>query len=354
MRRSNIRIIWMLRRLVERMTWRVLLAIYLAHMVISFLLLNLAGEEVTDNLIRFIYFHTVTVSTVGYGDWSASSPMGQLALSLIIIPTGLLLFGATLTRIGESYMNIKHKMITGDISLQGLDDHILIIGWRPGKTRRIIDLVKREDSVKRPIALVTNQQELEHPLPNQGIDFVKVESFINNDELDRLNLEHARSIIVNTGDEGNNYLICVALVTRLNTLKGKGFEMPHIVVYASTEDIQVLLEQVSDNIEVINVFQEHLLSRSALFAGSSACTESLLDPHASASQYSLTLSADFEATTFKELLNKFKAEKNVLVIGYSLPDDPLGRKLRLNPENSDIVGACFHIHYIANNQLHNI
>ena len=76
------------------------LMLLMGYAVISYLLLAWAGEAELIRAENFFYYLMVSGSTVGYGDYGPSTPLGKLAVSLWVIPAGISMFALILTRIG--------------------------------------------------------------------------------------------------------------------------------------------------------------------------------------------------------------------------------------------------------------
>lgn len=340
---NRLKILNVLQRVVGRTKWRVLLATYGFHFIISWVVLYVCGESFTKDPVKWIYFYSVSNSTIGFGDLSPVTNAGRLIYAIFIAPTGIVLFGAVLAKLGELYLMLKNKFVAGNISVSDLKRHVVILGWIPKRTSTLIELLQVE---KQQIVIVSDEEGLEHPLLDSDVLYVNVKSYISQLELDRLGLESCKCVVVNTGDEATNHLVSVAIDHYL----GSSNDDTHIVVYSENKEIQSLLEGKSNRIEVINVHQEHLLSRSALYAGSSSCSEALLNPYLSASQFTIQLPEFVGSTTFGELFDNFRNELGVIVIGVSNSSDRLGRNLLLNPPKDQPVGAGDFIHYIATSE----
>lgn len=314
-------------------------------------MLYLAGEDITSKPLDFIYYSVITISTVGYGDFSPSTDVGKMVVAFILVPFGLLFFSSVLVKMGNSYQSLKEIVLNGDIKLRQVENHILLFGWLPNQTESIISLI-RENNQKQHIALVSADKELEHPISDlKFTDYVRLENLLNQEEYGRLAIGKAKSIIVNTGDNAQNHLICVALNNYMNNLGTPVDKRPHIVVYSTDIYIQSLLANIGGKIEVVNIFREHMLSRSALFAGSSSCAEALVDPQVSATQFTLKLSDEFKETTFMELYTACKFDLDITVIGVSQEDDPIGNNLVMNPPKEMSISAGMHLFYVASHEV---
>ncbi|MBS9879777.1 NAD-binding protein [Vibrio alginolyticus] len=336
-----------LQRMVGNTTWRVLLATYFIHYLFTWAMLAAFSEPLTQNFIDYTYWYSVSMSTVGFGDISPVTPGGRLFYALIIAPTGILLFGSALAKLGELYLTLKKRFVAGTIDVSDLSRHIIVFGWIPQRTAKLTKLLQAN---KKKIVIVSDEKGLDHPLINTDILYVNVENYVSVKELKRLGLEKCDSIIVNTGIDAVNYLTAVAVDHYLERVGSNA----HIVVYSECEDIQALLEGASGRTEIINIHDEHLLSRSAMFPGSSSCTEALLNPAFLATHFTLKLPIQMREMAFSELSAILKRELKVISIGFSKKSDKLGRNLQLNPDDDAMVSGGDFIHYIANQEIQKI
>ncbi|CAM3669094.1 voltage-gated potassium channel [Vibrio aerogenes CECT 7868] len=334
----------MLQRIVGQTRWRLLVAIYLGHFLATWVLLFLCNEPIAGNVYDYIYFYVVSSSTIGFGDLSPVTNAGKLVFALLIAPMGIALFAVLLAKLGELYFILRKKILTGEIEIHHCQDHVVIFGWQADRTPKLIDLIHAED---KQVVIVSDEEGLEHPLVDTETRYVNVGSYITEKALQRLSLDTCTSVVINTGDDAKNYLACVAVDQYLKKIQADA----HIVVYADNEDIQALLESTSRKIEVIYVHKEHLLSRSALFAGSSSCSEALLNPYISATQYTLQLPGEINPVEFQQLSGLLRQHFGVIAIGISDKDDKLGRNLVLNPVDSVQLKAGDYVHYIANTPI---
>lgn len=90
------RLVVLMRAHVDKASWQLLFMATLIHMSVTWGLLWLSNESALLPLSTFFYYYVVTTSTVGYGDFSATTDFGRLVVAIIQIPFGLALFGVLL------------------------------------------------------------------------------------------------------------------------------------------------------------------------------------------------------------------------------------------------------------------
>jgi voltage-gated potassium channel len=107
-------------RHVAALSWPALGTLVLLHLSIAWLAFLACGEEKAAALDTFWYFYTVTATTTGYGDVSPVTVGGRLVTVLWLMPGGIALFTAAITKLVQSVARVW----TG--RMRGLGDYS---GW---------------------------------------------------------------------------------------------------------------------------------------------------------------------------------------------------------------------------------
>jgi voltage-gated potassium channel len=169
-------------------------AVGLGFTVFSWVMLVFAGETALTAFPDFFYWLLVTISTVGFGDLSPTTPAGKLVVGFFVIPFGLSLFAVLVGRLGAFGVFHWQKGIRGLMTLN-YRNHILLIGWNEGRTLHLINLLleESEQGLYKDIVLCV-QRPMENPLSGR-IGFVVVESFTRDKDMDRACITSAGTII---------------------------------------------------------------------------------------------------------------------------------------------------------------
>ena len=85
-------------RHLRMVTWQVFASVLLLHCGLSWALMHAVGEVKLTEPVVWLYYYTVTATTVGYGDFSPQSDAGRLVAFLVVLPGGVSLFA---TLVGE-------------------------------------------------------------------------------------------------------------------------------------------------------------------------------------------------------------------------------------------------------------
>lgn len=331
-------------RHLTQVTWPTLIILLLAHGAITYLLLSLTDEKGLIGDDNFLYYYIVTTSTVGYGDFSPTSGAGKLVVAIFQIPLGLALFGAMLGKIGQSVTTILRRHMTGEKNFSTLEDHILIFGWHPNRTPKIIAHILGDKNRADRSILLCVKQDISHPFSdNSEVEFAKLESFTDETELKRVSIGKAARIIVDAKDD--NETLTVTL--RLSKLVG---EHCHIGTHFEDEVKAQMLREHCNNVESSASHSVEMLVRSIQDPGASRIQEELFSTLKGDTQFSLQIPQQTNAIEFIKLFESFKQQYNATIIG--IADNRIGDGMVLNPSNHSSVKAGQFIHYIAANRLH--
>ncbi len=315
--------------------WTVVYALTF-YLLSSWVFMRLAGEFDLLAADTFFYWIVVTASTVGYGDYSPTTPLGKLLTALWVIPAGLSLFALVVTRFG---LFIHHMAFRGRQGLLMLkhQNHTVIIGWNGTRTLRLIELLLAKQDGHHSALVLCATDEMDNPMPDR-IDFVRTESFTHKDSMSRACLTEASRIIIDTD------LDDVTLTTALfcsDTNPGA-----HKTAYFHQESLADLLKAHCPRVEVIPSVAVEMLARSSLDPGSSLLHKQLLDSTDGMTQYSIVYHG--QSSAIQPLFEHFKRDLSATLIGFQQQDQPC---ISLNPSLDARIHSGDTVFYIAAQRL---
>ncbi|MCK6261930.1 ion channel [Vibrio sp. ZSDE26] len=317
---------------------RNLLILSLAYVGISWLLFFIAGEEtLTENFTTFAYYLMVTASTVGYGDFSPTTELGKWSVVLFIIPGGLSLFAALLGRIAGSAIEYWRAGVLGKRRMR-VENHILLLGWNGQRTMHLIRMLQHEEHGKRPIILCS-RSEIENPLPGE-IGFVRVTSYTDGQEMEKVNLNKASCIIV---DNLEDDVTLSAALYSANTNPDA-----HLLAYFKDEALSHLLSQHCPNAECIPAVGAEMLAKAAVDPGSSVLHQELLASTRGMTQYSTFYPNSRSDTNVDTVFSFMKSNHDATLIAMDV-----GEGIELNPQLQRKIPAGAQLFYIADERIDN-
>lgn len=333
-----------LMRYFTQMRWHTIVLALLLYGISSWWFMQLAGEAALLNPTDFIYWMVVTGSTVGYGDYSPSTTAGKYVVALYIIPVGLSIFAFVLGRAAAFVSAQWHKKARGLKSVH-LSNHILLIGWNGERTMHLLRLLlrEREYTGDHQAIVLCVKVDVENPLPDQ-IEFVKVSSFNQDEDMDRASVDAAATIIVDNPEDD------LTMTTSLYVSHRN--PNAHILAYFHDESLVKLLTQHCPNVECMPSVAVEMLAKSAFDPGSSKLHFDLLDVYEGQAQYSVAVPLLDKPLSTGCLFTELKKQYNATLIGLARASNL--KHIELNPELESPVSSGDKLYYIADKRITDI
>ncbi|MCH9671638.1 MAG: potassium channel family protein [Gammaproteobacteria bacterium] len=326
-------------RLLE-LSARAILSMAIVYFGITWILLWAAGEQALLVWPDFVYWMLVTASTVGYGDLSPQTSAGKWIVALFVIPFGLGLFASVVGRIAGFVSEQWKKGVRGLGSVD-VSQHILVLGWNGQRTIHLLKLLLREQELSagaNPIVLCI-VDDIENPMPGR-IDFVRANSYNDDEAMDRAKLAQARVIVIDKPDD--NATMTTALYCDARNPDA------HIIAYFRDDSLSTLLKKHCPRIECTPSVSVEMLSKSAFDPGSSALHFNLLNVENAKAQYSIHYPSTAAPTAVETLFRIFKWRHQATLIGVRPPDED---DIDLNPALDATVHPGATLYYIAHGRL---
>lgn len=196
------------------LAWRMTVIIGLIAVVLIVHWLHRDGlKDTLDNHITFIdvlYFTTVTVTTVGYGDIVPISPQARLFESFIVTPIRLFVW---LMFLGTAYSfflrNSLYRWRMARIQ-RALHDHIIVAGFGTSGSEAVREMVERGTAPECIVVIDSSQVRLDQA---EALGCNVLQGDATRDKtLSDARIERARAVLVSAGRDDTSILI--TLTTR--------------------------------------------------------------------------------------------------------------------------------------------
>jgi voltage-gated potassium channel len=267
--------------------WRLPLAIVVFVFLTSWALMALVeppGSEITSPANYWWYF-VVTAATVGYGDFFPTSVGGHLVGAYVIIG-GIVTLTLLFSQLADYISTVKGKRMKGAVALD-LQDHVVVLGYTPGRTERIIAELTAEGRLR--IALCAWDDVADHPMPeHQAVQFVRGD-LTRADVMSRACVDRARTAVIDGRDDNETLAIAVAV----------GHAAPQIHMVAALRDLsrREHLSYVNPRVQCVQWHMPFLLTEEATDPGIAQVYSDLMSSGGHGNTYSATVPRDFPHRT---------------------------------------------------------
>jgi voltage-gated potassium channel len=267
--------------------WRLPLAIAVTVFLSSWLamaLLEPADSEIAQPRNYWWYF-VVTAATVGYGDLFPVSTGGRIVGAYVVVG-GIVTLTLLFTRLAEVISAGRSRRMRGEAALD-LRDHLVLLGYAPGRTERIVSELTAEG---RSVVLGAWPDQAEHPMAaaTPEVHFVRGD-LTREDLLRRACVERARTVVVDGRDDNETLAITVA-VNHAN---------PDVHLVAALRDLgrREHLRYVNPGVQCVQWHMPYLLTEEATDPGITQVYNDLMSSGGHGNTYSLTVPAGFPHRT---------------------------------------------------------
>jgi voltage-gated potassium channel len=267
--------------------WRLPLAIAVFVFGTSWLAMSLvepADSNITDPTNYWWYF-VVTAATVGYGDFFPVSAGGHVVGAYVIVG-GIVTLTLLFTQLADYIQSMRGKRMRGTVGLD-LSDHVVILGYTPGRTERIVSELMTEGRLR--IALCAWEDVPHNPLPDEpAVQFVRGD-LTHVDVMTRACVDRARTALVDGRDDNETLAIAVA-VDHAN---------PGIHMIAALRDLtrREQLSYVNSGVQCVQWHMPSLLAEEATDPGITEVYNNLMSAGGHGNTYSVTVPGGFPYAT---------------------------------------------------------
>lgn len=317
--------------------WTLLFALILLHALLTWLLLAIAGEDKLHGVADFLYWYATTAYTVGYGDLSPQTDAGRLITALWVFPGAIAAFTTIVAKVLAAIGEVWRVRRAGKGDYSGMTASIVLIGYHPARTSKMIDELCADLSPDQTLVLLTRQTLTDF---DPRIRYVQTESLTSTAALTRAGVPDASRILIFT-DSDSDTLSATLAATALAPASA------HVVSYFEDEDHARLIDQHCPAVEVILAAGPQLVARACKDPGASQVI-SALTSHLDEGATLFSLSwPDRQPRTFSDLARALLDRgATLLAIQPSRDTVPM-----FNPPGHRPVGPGDRVFYVARSRV---
>ena len=316
--------------------WRLTLVIVAFVFLSSCLAMSLVepdDNQITDPANYWWYF-VVTAATVGYGDFFPASTAGHV-VGVYVIVGGIVTLTLLFTQLADYIQSIKGKRMRGIVELD-VSDHVVVLGYLPGRTERIISELTVEDRLR--VVLCAWEEVAENPMPESpAVAFVRGD-LTNADVMRRACVDRARTALIDGRDDNETLAIAVAV----------DHSKPDIHMVAALRDLgrREHMGYVNPRVQCVQWHMPFLLTDEAIDPGITEVYNNMMSAGGHGNTYSVALPSGYPHTTFGDCQEHFGRTFRATLL--ALRD---GDRLAMNPEWDHPIGENATLYYIADRRI---
>lgn len=198
---------------VARVTWQTPLLVFAVVFSSSWALMALV--ETTSDIAdpgQYWWWFLITASTVGYGDLYPETTGGRIVGAYVVLG-GVVTLTTLFTHIADRISRAKGRRMQG-LASHDLTDHVVLIGYTPGRTDRIArDLVRDAETAGHRLQVVIcawEDQAATDPLPEDACTHFVRGDLTDLEVLRRASPERAAAVLVDARDDNEAVTLTVA------------------------------------------------------------------------------------------------------------------------------------------------
>ncbi|WP_448612425.1 NAD-binding protein [Geodermatophilus sp. URMC 60] len=294
--------------------WRLPLTVAVGVFLTSWAAMALvepAGTGIASPGTYWWYF-VVTSATVGYGDVYPASIGGRVVGAYVIVG-GIVTLTLLFTQLSAALQSVRGKRLRGLVELD-LADHVVLLGYTPGRTSRIVAELSAED--RGPVVLCTWDDDVaEDPLPERlDVHFVRGD-LTSEDVMARACVARARTAVVDVRDDNEALAVALA-VAHAN---------PRVHLVVAVRDLGRLstLRYVHPDVQAVQWHMPFLLTEEANDPGIAQVYSDLMTSGGHGNTYSTPVPAGFPHRTFGECQTWFGRTFGATVLALRTDGGPL-------------------------------
>ena len=310
-------------------------------MVFFLVLLGTMGIAVFEpdmSLTNALWYTFVTMTTVGYGDFSPVTQGGRI-VGVITMVLGIGILGLFTGSIASILVEKKIKRNRG-MDAYEFEDHIIMCEWNHRARDIIRDLRVDRRSKDAVIILIAEIQS--KPIDDDNLYFIH--GSVTEENLTRANIQKAKTVLILGNDDLDaNARDAKAVLTTL-TVETVNPKVYTIVELIDENNVQHCERANADEIIVGTKFSSKLISRAALDHGISKVLSELLSPRFGNELYKIPVPASMENKDFIDIFSQMKRTNQCIVLavqkkeGAVILNPPLDHRVH-NGDNLILVTA---------------
>jgi voltage-gated potassium channel len=301
----------------------ILLTMVLGGMILQWL--EPTGEISKDD--NPYWWAIVTMTTVGYGDFSPTTPSGRI-FAVIIMFIGISLVSLLTASISSIFVAQKIREGKG-LEQLNLNDHLILCGWNPNGARVLDSIQHLSDGKKKDLVIINEMNEedvtqLKNRYQQLNIHFVSGD-FTQEEILNKASIFEANTVIIipnTTGSEVATYDEKTIFATL--TIKSMDSSIRVIAYLLDRENLTHIKRADADEVVVGDDFSAHILASHVIDPGIPQIANQLIESNSISRFKRVNIPSEFIDRSYIDLFDYYRKLDGSLLIGVFAEDENLG------------------------------
>ncbi len=321
-------------RFLRRENLHRILAVLLGLTLASALALKVLEPQTA--LRDWLWWSIVTVTTVGYGDFTPVTALGRL-IGVVLMAFGIGVLSVFTATIAGFFVEIKLRSARGMQSLS-LKDHMILCGWNQRAEAIHRELRSDGRSAETPIVLLAEIDS--KPVDDDDLHFIHGEA--SEENLERAGVATAETVVILGDDRLDAGARDAKVVLSTLTVEGMNSEAYTIVELVKEENARHCRRAKADEIIVGNEFSSRLIASAAVDHGISKVLSELLSVTYGNDLRKVPVPAAVAGRGFLEVFTEMKRTNSSTVLAVQR-----NQEVTTNPPADFSVEATDHLIVIA-------
>ena len=314
------------RKLIRNSFFQVGAGLFIVMIIGGVVIMYLEAGSITEKETPF-WWAIVTMTTVGYGDFSPSTPEGRL-FAVFIMFAGIALVSLLTASISSIYVA---KRIREDKGLEkiNISDHIVLCGWNQNAESIIDSLRNLSEKDSLHLVLVNDIHEdivnhLRNKYKDIDLHFVAGD-FTSEEILKRASIEDANTVVVipNIDDEKIGSPDEKTIFATL-TIKSISSTVRVVAYLMQRENLTHIRRANVDEVVLSDDFGAYMLASHVMDPGIPQTTKGLLNASSDERLKRVDIPSQFIGRPFDDLFNYFRSINGSSLVGLFSEEENLG------------------------------
>ena len=314
------------RKLIRNSFFQVGAGLFIVMIIGGVVIMYLEAGSITEKETPF-WWAIVTMTTVGYGDFSPSTPEGRL-FAVFIMFAGIALVSLLTASISSIYVA---KRIREDKGLEkiNISDHIVLCGWNQNAESIIDSLRNLSEKDSLHLVLVNDIHEdivnhLRNKYKDIDLHFVAGD-FTSEEILKRASIEDANTVVVipNIDDEKIGSPDDKTIFATL-TIKSISSTVRVVAYLMQRENLTHIRRANVDEVVLSDDFGAYMLASHVMDPGIPQTTKGLLNASSDERLKRVDIPSQFIGRPFDDLFNYFRSTNGSILVGLFSEEENLG------------------------------